>query len=235
MKKIFSLLLAFVLLLSVTACNSSSGQANANQGSENQASANQESVKTEPAENQPSSQMPADTSENSSLEKAETDEPEGKTLIAYFSATGSTEAIAQHLGHILEADLYEIVPEEPYSSVDLDYNTDCRANQEQNDPSARPGIAGSVEDLSSYDVVFLGYPIWWGQAPKIISTFLESYDFNGKTIVPFCTSGSSDIGSSATNLEALADGAKWLEGNRFSGSASESDVQTWAAGLDLDI
>ena len=157
-------------------------------------------------------------------------------LVAYFSATGNTENIAEHLVSILDADLYEIVPQVPYTSEDLDYsNSDCRANQEQNDPAARPAISGSVEDLEDYEVVFLGYPIWWGDAPKILSTFLESYDFDGKTIVPFCTSGSSSIGGSVSDLEALTDGATWLEGQRFSGSASQETVSQWVDALDLDL
>lgn len=162
-------------------------------------------------------------------------EPEAaQILVAYFSATGNTETIAQHIQTVLNADLYEIVPEEPYTSEDLNYsNDDCRANQEQNDPNAQPAIAGSVDNMEDYDVVFLGYPIWWGQAPKIIHTFLESYNFDGVTIVPFCTSGSSGIGSSATNLQSLAPNANWLPGQRFSGSASQSTVASWVEGLDL--
>ena len=157
-------------------------------------------------------------------------------LVAYFSATGNTENIAEHLVSILDADLYEIVPQVPYTSEDLDYsNSDCRANQEQNDPTARPAISGSVEDLEDYEVIFLGYPIWWGDAPKILSTFLESYDFDGKTIVPFCTSGSSSIGGSVSDLEALTDGATWLEGQRFSGSASRETVSQWVDSLGLDL
>ena len=157
-------------------------------------------------------------------------------LVAYFSATGNTENIAEHLVSILDADLYEIVPQVPYTSEDLNYgNSDCRANQEQNDPTARPAISGSVENMEDYEVIFLGYPIWWGDAPKIISTFLESYDFDGKTIVPFCTSGSSSIGGSVSDLEALTDGATWLEGQRFSGSASQGTVSQWVDSLGLDL
>ena len=159
-----------------------------------------------------------------------------KVLIAYFSATNNTENIANHLDAILDADLYEITPETPYTSSDLNYNNDsCRANQEQNDASARPAISGGVDNMEQYDVIFLGYPIWWGQAPKIISTFLESYDLSGKTIVPFCTSGSSGIGSSATNLHSLASNVTWLDGQRFSGSAARSAVETWVNGLDLTL
>ena len=156
-------------------------------------------------------------------------------LIAYFSATNNTESIANHLDAILDADLYEITPETPYTSADLNYNTDCRANREQNDAGARPAISGSVDNMEQYDVIFLGYPIWWGQAPKIIYTFLESYDLSGKTIVPFCTSGSSGIGSSATNLQTLAGSAAWMDGQRFSGSASRSAVETWVNGLGLTL
>lgn len=161
----------------------------------------------------------------------------GKVLIAYFSATNNTEGIANHMKAALgdHADLYEITPETPYTTADLNYNTDCRANREQNDPSSRPAISGSVENMAQYNVIFLGYPIWWGQAPKIISTFLESYDLSGKTIVPFCTSGSSPMGSSATNLHSLASSATWLDGQRFSGSASRSVVETWMNGLDLKL
>ena len=124
----------------------------------------------------------------------------------------------------------------PYTSEDLDYrNDDCRANREQNDPTARPAISGSVEDMEDHEVIFLGYPIWWGDAPKIIFTFLETYDFDGKTIVPFCTSGSSSIGGSVSDLESLTDGATWLDGQRFSGSASQETVSQWVDSLGLDL
>lgn len=159
---------------------------------------------------------------------------EHKILVAYFSATGNTEQIARHLEHVLNADLYEIVPQQPYTAADLDYNSDCRANREQNDPAARPAISGSVANMEDYDVVFLGYPIWWGQAPKIVSTFLESYDWSGKTIVPFCTSGSSGIGGSLSAIQALAPDANWLDGQRFSGSAAEDTVRAWTENLNLN-
>ena len=157
-------------------------------------------------------------------------------LVACFSATGNTENIAEHLQAILGADLYEIVPEEPYTSADLDYtDSSSRSQVEGRDPAARPAISGSVENMADYEVIFLGYPIWNGQAPKIISTFLESYDFAGKTIVPFCTSGSSGIGSSARNVEGLTSGAAWLDGARFSGSASRDSVAQWVNGLGLEL
>lgn len=164
-------------------------------------------------------------------------EDTARVLVAYFSATGNTEHIAEYLQAILDADLYEITPQVPYTSADLDYtNSSSRSQVEGRDPDARPAISGSVEDLEAYDGIFLGYPIWNGQAPKIISTFLESYDFAGKTIVPFCTSGSSGIGSSARNVEGLTSGATWLDGQRFAGTASREAVEQWvdALGLELD-
>ncbi len=157
-------------------------------------------------------------------------------LVAYFSATNTTEKIAGYIADGLNADLYEIVPEVPYTSTDLDYgNSSSRTTIEMNDLDSRPAISGSVSDMGQYDIVFLGYPIWWGEAPRIVSTFLESYSFSGKTIVPFCTSGSSGLGSSAKNLRGLTRGASWLSGRRFSGGASRSTVIEWVNGLGLDI
>lgn len=160
----------------------------------------------------------------------------GRALVVYFSCTNTTKGVAEHIASVTESAMFRIEPEEPYTSADLDYNdSSSRANREQNDPSARPAIAGSLENLSDYDVVFLGYPIWWGKAPKIIFTFLESYDFAGKTIVPFCTSHSSGIGTSDTDLHALAAQATWMQGRRFGGNASESDVCDWIESLNLNL
>lgn len=162
--------------------------------------------------------------------RSPSDERSAHILIAYFSATNNTKKIAGHVKAVLgdEADVYEIEAEVPYISADLNYNTDCRANREQNDPSARPAISGGVENMAQYDVICLGYPIWWGQAPKIIYTFLESYDFSGKTILPFCTSGSSPVGTSANNLHALCPSSvTWLDGRRFGAGASEEEIEGW--------
>jgi len=160
----------------------------------------------------------------------------GKVLVAYFSCTGTTEKIAGYIADELGVTAYRITPETPYTSADLNYNdSSTRATREQNDSSARPAISGTVENMDDYDVIFLGYPIWWGQAPKILYTFVESYDLGGKTIVPFCTSGSSGIGSSATNLSKSAPEATWLAGSRFSGSASRGTVTNWIEGLGLDV
>lgn len=161
---------------------------------------------------------------------------ENKILVAYFSATNTTEKIAGYIADELPADLYEIVPEIPYTSADLNYgDSSSRTSIEMNDPNARPAISGSVENMGQYETVFLGFPIWWGEAPRIISTFLESYDFSGKAIIPFCTSGSSGIGSSATRLHGLTDGAGWLSGRRFGSSATRDDMVTWVNGLGLDF
>ncbi len=157
----------------------------------------------------------------------------GRTLVAYFSATNTTRPLAEYVADILRADLYEIVPEDPYTDADLAYYTNGRADREQNDPAARPAISGSLENMADYDVIFLGYPIWHGQAPRIISTFLESYDLTGKTIVPFCTSHSSGIGSSDSNLHALASGANWLAGRRFASGTTRSTMEDWINSLDL--
>lgn len=159
-----------------------------------------------------------------------------RVLVAYFSATNTTKPLAEYIADSLDADLYEIVPQTPYTAADLNYgNSSSRTTVEMNDPNARPAISGSVEDMAQYDIVFLGYPIWWGQAPRIVSTFLEGYDFSGKTIVPFCTSGSSGIGSSAQNLHSLANDANWLDGRRFSGGTSRNTMVDWVNSLGLDI
>ena len=149
--------------------------------------------------------------------------------MAYFSATGTTKGVAEKLASAVGGDLYEIVPAEPYTSADLNYSdSSTRATREQNDKSARPAIASETLDLGGYDTIYVGYPIWWGEEPRILDTFMESYDFSGKTMIPFCTSGSSGIGSSGRNMEQLTGGATWLGGSRFGGSVSEDALRAWA-------
>ena len=152
----------------------------------------------------------------------------GKVLVAYFSATGNTRPVAEKVAEVTGGDLFEIVPAQPYTAADLNYNTDCRANAEQNDPDARPAISSTVENMERYDAVLIGYPIWWGRAPKIIHTFLETYDLSGKTIATFCTSGGSP--HEDATLRDYEPNAAWLEGRRFSGM---SQVEDWVNGLDL--
>jgi flavodoxin len=158
-------------------------------------------------------------------------------LIAYFSCTGNTRSLAEQIAKASKAELYEIKPKIPYSSEDLNWrNNSSRTNIERNNPSSRPAISNNVENMEQYDIIFLGYPIWFGQAPNIIYTFLESYDFSGKTVVPFCTSGSSPIGSSASNLHRLcSNNTTWLSGSRFTLNTSRSEIVTWINGLGLNI
>lgn len=152
-----------------------------------------------------------------------------KVLVAYFSATGTTETIAGYINDTVSGVLYEIIPSVPYTSADLNYSdSDSRTSSEQNDKNARPAISGTVTGMDEYDIIFLGYPIWHGQAPRIISTFLESYDFSSKTIIPFCTSASSGIGSSDTELHSFTESATWEDGKRFSGNEDKSSVADWA-------
>lgn len=152
----------------------------------------------------------------------------GKTLVAYFSASGVTAKLAQKLASAIGADLYEIKPETPYTKADLDWtNKASRSSIEMRDKSFRPPIAGKVENMEQYDTVYVGFPIWWYVAPTIINTFLESYDLTGKTIIPFATSGASGMGNTNAELKASCPGATLKEGRRFSASTSETELKDW--------
>ncbi len=158
-----------------------------------------------------------------------------RTLVVFFSATGTTRAVAEQVSEILGADLYEILPEQPYTEADLAYYTGGRCDQEQDDPSVRPGIASEPIDIEPYGTILIGYPIWHGQAPRIISTFLESHDFSGKTMAAFCTSHSSGIGSSDKNLQPLvSDSVTWLSGQRFPAGASSQTIADWLNGIGIE-
>ena len=151
-----------------------------------------------------------------------------KILIVYFSATGTTKDAAEKLKRATGGKLYRIKAAQPYTSADLEYdNDDCRANKEQNDESARPKIKGKVKNIRQYDVIFLGYPIWWGKEPMIIRTFLESYNLKGKKIVPFCTSGGSGISGSMEGVKASTKGAKVVKGKDLT-DLSYKSVKKWA-------
>lgn len=154
-------------------------------------------------------------------------------VVLYFSATGTTKKIAKKISEQMNSDIVEIVPKEKYESKDLDYNNDCRANKEQNDSKARPEIKNKI-DISKYDTVYLGYPIWWGTNPKIILTLLDSYDFTGKIIVPFCTSGSSDITNSVRELREYNSKLNIKDGKRFSANASDKDITEFINGNQTD-
>ena len=222
MKKAIVILLSLTMILGLTACGNSASKTK------------QPSTEDTFVESKADTES-AETSTN--MENTDNqDAQEHKILVAYFSATGTTKGVAEHIANGLNADIYEIVPEEAYTDADLDYNdNNSRTTIEMNDPEARPAISGSVENMEQYDIIFVGYPIWWGEAPRIVSTFMESYDFSGKTIVPFCTSGGSGIGSSASNLERLTSGATWLDGRRLNGSDSQDTVMEWVNSLDLNL
>ncbi len=235
MKKIITILLSLCMILSLTACGNSESQTEQSSAEENSAENSANDVSTEESSNSDDGQSET-VSEVQSEETADSTEQGANVLVAYFSATNTTEGVAEHIANGLNADIYEIVPEEPYTDVDLNYNdNNSRTTIEMNDPDVRPAISGSVENMEQYNIVFVGYPIWWGEAPRIINTFMESYDFSGKTIVPFCTSGGSGIGSSATNLEPLTNNAQWLEGRRLNGSDSQDTVMEWVNSLGLAL
>lgn len=206
MKRFIAFFLTLILSFGLSACSNSTRQEDT--------SLNAESAKEESTANNET-----DTS--------------NEILVVYFSATGTTKSLAEYAADILNADKYEIVPDDPYTEEDLAYYTNGRADREQNDSSARPAISGGVENIQKYDTILLGYPIWHGQAPRIISTFLESYDFSGKTILPFCTSHSNDIGTSAINLHSLAENANWLDGKRFAGGTTKEEIERWLSDLEI--
>lgn len=207
MKKGFRLLLVLAMLLSLMGC-ADTGETIPIGGSE-----------PETTDNGADTLPPSDAS--------------GKVLIAYFSCTHTTEKVAEQIRDITGGTLYPILPQDPYTEEDLKYYTNGRAAREQADKNARPAIQGSVTGMEDYDIVFLGYPIWHGQAPRILSTFLESYDFSHKTIVPFCTSQSSGIGNSDTDLHVLAPQAKWKDGKRFPANATQESIADWINNLNL--
>lgn len=157
-----------------------------------------------------------------------------KILVAYFSASGVTAKAAKALAEAAGADLYEITPEKPYTREDLNWNDKkSRSSVEMNDKTSRPAIAGNVADMSQYQTVFVGFPIWWYVAPTIINTFLESYDFSGKTVIPFATSGGSGMGKTNAGLAPSCPGATLLDGKMLNGMQSQADLKAWVESLPL--
>lgn len=202
-KNILSVMIACTLLLTLSACGSTSGVANTD----------------------PSAEAPASTAE-------QTQQSSAKVLVVVFSATGTTKGVAERIAAMESADLYEIVPAVPYSEDDLNWrDSSSRATKEQSDRFVRPCIASEALELAGYEKIYLGYPIWWGEEPRIMDTFVESYDFSCITMIPFCTSSSSDIGGSRQSLAELAGSGNWMEGGRFPGSTSDSDLQSWLENL----
>lgn len=158
-----------------------------------------------------------------------------KTLVAYFSCSGQTKKLAETISEAVGGSLYEIEPAVPYTEADLDWtNKRSRSTAEMNDLSSRPAVAGTVKNMEEYDTVFVGFPIWWYLAPTIINTFLESYDFSGKTVVPFATSGGSGMGKTESVLKkSCSSETDWRPGKRLSSGASKAEVSAWVESLGL--
>lgn len=231
MKRFIPLFLAMIMVFSACA-----GENSSNSGSTpNNAQNEQQSISGTEDSSSTANLQPASSEPEASA--GTNTEPPGqstKILVAYFSATGTTKQIAEHAANAMGADLYEITPAQPYTSEDLNYNDkNSRSTKEMDDPSCRPQISGGVENMADYDIVFIGYPIWWGEAPRIVSTFVESYDFSGKTVVTFSTSGGS--GHNDRSIKNLAGGANWITGTRIRSNALRSDVVNWINGLNLNI
>lgn len=216
MKKLTAILLNIVLALGLVACQST---------------------------NEPASTTPSTTAfieQSTTLAPMETESDTrtqtGKTLVVYFSASGNTERVAKAIAEAAGANLFEIVPAEVYTSDDLNWkNSDSRVSREHDDESLRdvPLTTTEVPDWASYDTVFIGYPIWWGIAAWPVDGFVKANDFTGKTVIPFATSSSSGIGRSGSQLAEMAGTGDWQDGQRFSSSASASDVQSWVNELGL--
>ena len=221
MKKLTSIILLAALALSLAACGSS-------------APANTPAPTTAPAE---ATEAPADTAAETPADTAEAAAPEtGKVLVVYYSASGNTARVANDIAEAAGADVFEIVPVEPYTSDDLNWtNQSSRVSVEHDNPDARTVelVSTEVPDWDSYSTVFIGYPIWWGIAAWPVNGFVSANDFTGKTVITFATSSSSGMGESGALLAQLASTGDWQVGQRFSSGASASDVQDWVNGLDL--
>ena len=221
MKKLISILLLAALALSLAACGSS-------------APASTPAPTAAPAE---ATEAPAGTAAEAPADTAEAAAPEaGKVLVVYYSASGNTARAANDIAEAAGADVFEIIPVEPYTSDDLNWtNQSSRVSVEHDNPDARTVELASTEvpDWDSYTTVFIGYPIWWGIAAWPVDGFVSANDFTGKTVIPFATSSSSGMGESGTLLAQLAGTGDWQSGQRFSSGTSASDVQAWVSGLDL--
>ena len=158
-----------------------------------------------------------------------------KVLVSYFSASGVTEKVAEELAKVEGADLFKITPETAYTPADLDWrDKQSRSTLEMSDPNCRPAVTGKVENMDQYDVVFVGFPIWWGREPSVVDTFLDAYSFKGKKVIPFCTSGGSGIGKTADHIRSIVGEDVSVDaGKRLGGQISEEDLKLWTDGLQL--
>lgn len=220
MKKAISVILTIFMMFIISGCGNSGNSADSSSAKDSTVS----EEKTQTASQEPSN--PESSSEDNRPQTSKS-----SAIVVYFSCTGRTKAAAEKIAELCDADIYEIVPAEPYSSDDLDYSSDnCRATREMNDESARPAIAGEPLDISGYDAVFIGYPIWWGTMPRIINTFLDAYDLSGKTVMPFCTSGGSGISTSVSAIKEAEPQADVRSGLRING-ADDDEISAWAQSL----
>ncbi|EHI99171.1 flavodoxin/nitric oxide synthase [Clostridium sp. DL-VIII] len=184
--------------------------------------------------NQAEKSQKEEINDDSNKESTEIEGKSGKVLVVYYSATGNTEAVAKTIAETMKADTFELKPVKPYSDDDLNWsNNNSRVTKEHDNPDSRNVqlTATTVDNWKSYDTVLIGYPIWWGIAAWPVDGFVKANDFTGKTVIPFCTSVSSDIGDSGNLLAKMAGTGNWLEGERFRSSASKKDVQTWIESL----
>ena len=226
MKKISVLCLCLMFALSFTACGSSQTQ------SESSEAASEATTKSEES----SAESIGTEAEPSDLSAEEPESTEGKTLVVYYSATGSTENVAGYIADAAGADLFTLEPVIPYTSEDLDWTNDrSRVSVEHENESERVVelVSATVDNWNEYDTVFVGYPIWWGIAAWPVNEFIETNDFAGKTVIPFCTSASSDLGESGELLAEMAGTGDWQTGQRFRSSASEDEVRAWIEDLDF--
>ncbi len=215
-KKYLSLFLCFAMIFTFSACAKNADKNSSNSG-ETDVSATRA--------NASSASSPSDESTDGLTPGVNTNEVTSDTLICCFSCTGNTAQIASYIKLATDGDLFEIVPKSPYTKEDLDYNSiNSRTETEHKDKNSRPEISSRVSSWSSYKTVYIGYPIWYGEAPKIIYTFLDSYDCSGKTVIPFCTSESSSIDDSVSAIKKLSPNAKWQNGIRFDSASTEEDV-----------
>ena len=242
-KKILAAITAAVLAVGLMACGGSTSAATAENSTAAETTDAQETVdaveeteNTEEAteETQPEAEATEEPTEETAAAPAESETTaEGKdVLVVYFSATGTTKDIAEKIAAITDADLYEIKAAQEYTEADLDWNdSNSRTTLEQDDKSVRPEIASDPVSLEGYTTIYIGFPIWWGEEPRIMDTFVESYSFDGITMIPFCTSSSSGIGRSGQNLAENAGSGNWLDGQRFGAGAPETEIQSWIEGL----
>ena len=229
----FVLAIAFILTFTLSAYGSKNATVKENNTEQSTAGAGEADKKELAGNNEPGQNSETGLA---ALEDdtSDTNDPGKDVLVVYFSATGITKGVAEKIANITDADIYEIVAAQEYTSDDLNYSDpDSRTSVEQNDPAVRPKIGSDEISLDGYSTIFIGYPIWWGQEPRIMDTFVENHKFAGITMIPFCTSGSSSIGSSGQNLADNAGSGNWLDGQRFSGSVSEDELRNWIDGFHI--